>query len=71
MAALKRDIGELEREFVRLRSMHKAVTQMSELMRLPEVERVLREIADRKKKINKIEYAIKDTLAENTGSDEK
>jgi hypothetical protein len=47
----REDLALLERQFLDLRERHRGVSQMGELMKIPEVKKVLTEIGDRKKKV--------------------
>ncbi len=63
MGKIHKELKELEKEFLRLRVLHKDVGKMQELMKISEIAKVLQEIGTRKKHIQKLEFAIKDTNA--------
>lgn len=60
----KQEIAALEVEFLELRKRHGGVTQLAEMMKVPEIRKVLTEIGDRKRKVQKLEFAIRDALKE-------
>ena len=47
-----------------MRSKHGGVSQLAEMMKVPEIKKVLAEIGDRKRKVQKLEFAIRDALKE-------
>jgi archaellum component FlaC len=61
---LKEELKGLEARFKEIRMRYKEITQMKELIQIQEVKQILDEIADRKKKVQKLEYAMQDALKE-------
>jgi type IV pilus biogenesis protein CpaD/CtpE len=60
----KQEIAALEAEFLQLRRKHGEVSKLAEMMKVPEIRKVLGEIGDRKRKVQKLEFAIRDALKE-------
>ena len=61
LVKLKAEVAILEEKFLKLRQVHGKVTQLAELMKVPEIKQVLVELGDKKKKAQKLEFAIRDT----------
>ena len=65
----KAEISALEVQFLKSREAQGGITQLKELIKVPEIKQILAEISDKKKKVQKLEFAIRDT-AEMAGKDE-
>lgn len=61
LVRLRAEIALLEERFVRLRKAHGDARHLSELVKVPEIKEALAALADRKKKAQKLEFAIRDT----------
>jgi hypothetical protein len=49
---------------LQLRRKHGGVSQLAEMTKVPDIRKVLAEIGDRKRKVQKLEFAIRDALKE-------
>ncbi len=63
----KKELEILESQFVSLKESHigkEKEVKLTELIKVPSIAKVLQEIRDRKRKIQKLEFAMKDSLNE-------
>jgi len=58
---LRAEIAILEERFLQLRKAHEDARTLAELVKVPEIKEVLMAIGERKKKAQKLEFAIRDT----------